>query len=110
METFLDAMQATRDGDTQRIEKAVATLDLSEINPMVRAEKGREAAWLLLEVIDRTRVPDTRHFATRTRGKPFVFHTYTSGSIEIQYTDGAGWRFSAATVAALPDMLDEVSE
>ena len=110
METFLGAMQATRDGDGEKIEQAISTLDLSEVNPLVRAEKGRDLAWILQEVIDRTRIPNTKRFATRASGTPFVFHTYEQGKVELDFTEDAGWRFSAATVAALPALLDELSE
>ncbi len=110
METFLNAMQGTRDGDDGQIEKAITTLDLSAVNALVRAEKGRDLAWILQEVIDRTRIPNTKRFSTRTTGKPFVFHTYEKGKVEIVFTEHVGWRFSVATVAALPALLDELSE
>ncbi|MFP6682937.1 MAG: mechanosensitive ion channel family protein, partial [Gammaproteobacteria bacterium] len=110
METFLSAMQEIRDGDDDQIEKAIATLDLSEVNALVRAEKGRDLAWILQEVIDRTRIPNTKRFSTRATGKPFVFHTYEKGKVEIVFTEHVGWRFSVATVAALPTLLDELSE
>lgn len=109
METFLGAMAATRAGETDRIELAITTLDLSDVNPLVRAEKGSDAAWILQEVIDRTRIPNTKRFSTRKTGKPYVFHTYESGRIEIVFIEDAGWKFSTDTVAALPAMLDEVS-
>ncbi|HJP37397.1 MAG: mechanosensitive ion channel family protein [Gammaproteobacteria bacterium] len=110
METFLAAMKATREGNDQQIEQAITTLDLSEVNPLVRAEKGRDLAWTLQEVIDRTRIPDTERFSTRTEGKPFTFHTYESGKVEIVFKEHEGWRFSTTTVAALPTVLDEISE
>ena len=110
METFLAAMKATREGNDQQIEQAITTLDLSEVNPLVRAEKGRDLAWTLQEVIDRTRIPDTERFSTRTEGKPFTFHTYESGKVEIVFKEHEGWRFSTTTVAVLPTVLDEISE
>ena len=110
MDTFLDAMRATRDGDDARIDEAISTLDLSAVNPLVRAEKGRDLAWTLQEVLDRTRIPDPKTFSTPTTGKPFVFHIYSKGRVEIVFNPQAGWRFSAATVAALPAILDELSD
>jgi len=109
METFLRAMEATRAGDEDQIEQAIATLDLSAINALVRQEKGRDSVWMLQEVIDRTRAPDVQRFSTRTSGKPYVFQTFDSGRIEISFIKDVGWQFSADTVAALPEMLDEVS-
>ena len=110
METFLGAMQALRSGEAEKIGQAIATLDLSEVNPLVRVEKGSDLAWILQEVIDRTRIPNIKRFSTRKTGKPFVFHTYETGKIEIVFTENTGWRFSTATVAALPALLDELSE
>lgn len=109
METFLDAMNATRAGEEAQIEQAILTLDLSAVNPLVRPEKGRDAAWMLQEVIDRTRIPNTKRVSARTTGKPYVFNSYDNGNIEIVFIENIGWQFSSATVAALPALLDEVS-
>ena len=109
METFLDAMNATRAGEQAQIEQAISTLDLSAVNPLVRPEKGRDAAWMLQEVIDRTRIPNTKRVSARTTGKPYVFNTYENGNIEIVFNENIGWQFSSATVAVLPALLDEVS-
>ena len=109
METFLDAMNATRAGEDAQIEQAISTLDLSAVSPLIRTEKGRDAAWMLQEVIDHTRIPNTKRVSTRTTGKPYVFNTYENGAIEIVFVDNVGWQFSSATVAALPALLDEVS-
>ena len=81
-------------------------LDLSAVSPLIRTEKGRDAAWMLQEVIDHTRIPNTKRVSTRTTGKPYVFNTYENGAIEIVFVDNVGWQFSSATVPAL---LDEVS-
>jgi len=110
METFLDAMGAAREGETSMLEVAMTTLVLSEVSALVRNEKGRDLAWILQEVLDRTRIPNTRKFTTRTSGDPFVFNTYAAGAIAIAFTDDVGWRFSVETVAALPAILDEVAE
>lgn len=109
METFLEAMNAVREGDDESMELAITTLDLSDVNPLVRTEKGHDLAWILQEVIDRTRIPDTQRFSARTQGKPFVFHTYENGEIALVFTEHQGWRFSIDTVAALPAILDELS-
>ena len=109
METFLSAMKAARQGDDAQIEQAVSTLDLTDVNPLVRAEKGADLVWMLQEVMSRTRVPDTKHFPTRTSGRPFVVHTYEAGEVAIVFKAHEGWRFSAETVAVLPAILDELA-
>lgn len=106
METFLRAMEKVRDGKLEAMAEAVSTLDLSEVSTLVRDEKGAETAWILQEVVDLTRKPNTRKFSTRSEGRPYVWNTYDEGAIEIAFTEHVGWRFSAETVAALPAILD----
>ena len=108
METYLDAMAGVREDRDGAMEQALTTLDLSEINPLVRAEKGTEIAWLLFEVLERTRPPNTKKFSTRREGRPYVFQTYENGKVELLHTAHVGWRFSAATVKALEPILDEL--
>lgn len=110
MRTFLKAMKAAGSGDDDQLNEAIKTLNLSEVNPLVRNEKGRDLAWILIEVINRTRIPKIERFSTRTSGRPFVFHTYKNGKVEITFGENEGWRFSPDTVASLPLLLDELSE
>ncbi|MDA0822900.1 MAG: mechanosensitive ion channel [Proteobacteria bacterium] len=110
MSTFLEAMKRARAGDNDQLEIAVTTLDLANINPLVRTEKGRDLAWILLEVIQRTRIPKIEQISASTSGDPFVFHSYENGAIEISFKETAGWRFSSSTTAALPHLLDELSD
>jgi len=106
METFLAAMDAVRAGDQEALTGALATLDLDEINPLVRAEKGVETAWLLAEAFEFTGRPEPKRVSRRTTGKPFVFEQYDEGRIAIAFEEDVGWRFSADTVAALPAIID----
>ena len=108
METFLSAMQGVDAGVSGSLKAAVSTLDLNDVNPLVRDEKGAELVYLLQEVIDLTREPNTKKFSTRTSGAPFVFNTYDAGKVSIEFKEHVGWQFSAATVAALPAILDEL--
>ena len=110
MRTFLEAMKGAGSGDDDQLNEAIKTLNLSEVNPLVRNEKGRDLAWILIEVINRTRIPKIERFSTRTSGRPFVFHTYENGKVEITFGENEGWRFSPDTVASLPLLLDELSE
>jgi len=110
MRTFLEAMKGAGSGDDDQLNEAIKTLNLSEVNPLVRNEKGRDLAWILIEVINRTRIPKIERFSTRTSGRPFVFHTYENGKVEITFGENEGWRFSSDTVASLPLLLDELSE
>lgn len=110
MDTFLASMKAAIGGDETKIEQAISTLDLSEVSSLVRGEKGRDLVWILQEVIDRTRVPDTKRISTREKGDPYVFQTYAQGKIAIVFKQNEGWRFGVETIEALPAILDELVE
>lgn len=65
MQSFMEAMNDYRQGKESgkedkinRINDAIRTLDLSEIPAVTREEKGKEAAMLLKEVLDRVVVID----------------------------------------------------
>ncbi len=44
MATFLGAMDDVKRGRPDRIDDDLATLDLSEVNPLVQRERGRDLA------------------------------------------------------------------
>lgn len=110
METFIHAMNDIKRGKPDRLVDAVTTLDLSEINALVRKEKGADLAWTLLEVIDRTKVVDTKRVPDRKKGKSYRFNQYKSGSIRIKPVVDGRWLFSKETIASLPAILDELSD
>jgi len=108
MQAFLAAMTAVRAGEQAALADAAATLDLDEINPLVRPEKGAELAWLLAEALEFTGTPEPQRIPRRTTGKPFVFQEYDEGRIAIAFEEDVGWRFAADTVAALPAIVDDL--
>jgi len=107
--TFLSAMNDVKRDKPERIDNAISALDLSDVNLLVRKERGEDLAWTLLEVIDRTRFVEIDEVPNRSEGEPWVFEHYTAGAVRIDRGDDGAWRFDAETVAALPDILDEVS-
>ncbi len=109
MATFLHAMNDIKRGKPERIADAVSTLDLSQVNPLVRKERGEDLAWMLLEVLDRTRAVDLKRVPNRKKGRPWVFERYRSGEVRIRRLDDGRWLFDRETVAALPAILDEVA-
>lgn len=108
METFLSAMNAVKEGNEARIEQAISTLDLSAVSALVRTEIGTDLAWTLAEVLERTGAPRLKRISAKTQGQPYVFETYSEGSVAIAFTEHKGWRFSTDTVATLPAILDEL--
>jgi MscS family membrane protein len=110
MGTFLHAMNDIKRGEPERIDDAITTLDLSDVNSLVRAERGRDLAWMLLEVMDRTRVENLKRVPNKSKGKPYVFHKYDQGSVRISRTTGGSWLFERETIARLPEILDGLSD
>lgn len=107
--TFLKNMNDIKRGQADHINIAVRTLDLSHINPLVRQEKGRDIAWMLLEAMDKTKIIKLSSIPRRTTGKPYLFAQYEKGSISVNLLADGRWLFSQASIAELPDILDELS-
>ncbi len=103
---FLDAMNEVKRGEPKEMDQALATLDLSDINPLVRREQGINLAWTLLEVIDRTRYVEFDKVPERQTGEPWLFEKYPQGEVRIHANDQGQWRFDRQTLANLPKILD----
>lgn len=110
METFLHAMNDIKRGEPSRIEDAISTLDLSAVNRLVRRERGVDLAWMLLEVMDRTRLVDTQRVPDRTQGEPYLFSRYPGGSIRIAPMQDGRWLFESEGLMQLPRILDSLSD
>ncbi|MEW8344153.1 MAG: mechanosensitive ion channel family protein [Candidatus Thiodiazotropha sp.] len=109
METFLHAMNDIKRGATDRIEAAISTLDLSEINPLVQRERGEDLAWMLLEVLDRTKIIDVKKIPRHNEGPRYLFNRYTNGEIAISRSGNGRWLFDSNTIRNLPAIMDEVA-
>ncbi len=107
--TFLHSMNDIKRGKPERIQLAIQALDLSAVNSLIRHEKGRDLAWLLLEAIDKTALVNLDSIPNRETGNAYLFKQYDSGSIRIQRLEDGRWLFSQATIAALPAIVDELS-
>ena len=110
MASFLHAMNDIKRGMPERLSDAVTTLDLSDVNPLVRKERGNDLAWMLLEVLDRTRVIDLERIPDRTAGKPYLFQRYNNGVVRISRVGDGRWLFDRETIRKLPLILDELSQ
>jgi MscS family membrane protein len=109
METFLNAMNDIKRGSPERIETAISTLDLSGINTLVRKEQGRDLAWMLIEVLDRTRIVNLKKIPKHSEGPTYLFHRYQHGDIRIAPTESGVWLFDQNTIAQLPAIMDEMA-
>ncbi|MDJ0739031.1 MAG: mechanosensitive ion channel family protein [Gammaproteobacteria bacterium] len=110
MATFLSAMNDIKRGDPARIDDAIATLDLDDVNALVRRERGTDLAWMLLDVMDRTRLVDLDTVPARDSGRPWVFHRYASGVVRIARQADGRWQFDRDTLARLPALHDELAD
>ncbi|MEM7016792.1 MAG: hypothetical protein AAF512_05555, partial [Pseudomonadota bacterium] len=110
METFLEAMVRVKKGESDQLNTALTALDLSEIQSLVRREKGEELAWTLLEVLDRTRLVVYKDISDQPNAAPYTFEKYEQGSVTIAKLEDGRWLFSKATVAALPAIVDGLLE
>ncbi|MES9994465.1 MAG: mechanosensitive ion channel family protein [Candidatus Thiodiazotropha sp.] len=109
METFLHAMNDIKRGASSRIEAAISTLDLSEINPLVKRERGEDLAWMLLEVLDRTKIIDVKKIPQHSEGPRYLFKRYDNGEIAISRDSNGRWLFDISTIRNLPAIMDEVA-
>jgi len=109
LRTFLGAMNDIKRGDSERIEDAIRTLDLSQVNPLVRRERGEHLAWQLLEVMDRTRLIDLDKVPVRSDAAVWVFERYDTGVIRLRRQPDGRWLFDAASLRQLPEIYQSVS-
>lgn len=110
MASFLHAMNDIKRGDPERIEDALQTLDLSQVNPLVRTERGTDLAWMLLEVLDRTRLIEVESIPDDPDGAPWVFETYEAGAVRILRQSDGRWLFDRRTLERLPDIVAELAD
>jgi MscS family membrane protein len=108
--TFLKSMNDIKRGIPDKINVATSTLDLSDINPLIRQEKGRDIAWSLLEALDKTKIIDLQLIPNQENGKPYVFQQYDQGSITVNKLSDGRWLFSKNTIHTLPNILAELSD
>ncbi len=110
METFLHAMNDIKRGEPERIDAAISTLDLEGVNVLIRTERGTDLAWTLLEVMDRTRLVDTKKVPKHTEGEPWQFAEYQNGAIRISRQPDGRWLFDAQSLDKLPAILEELAD
>ncbi len=106
MNTFITAMEAVAKGKKEQLKKAASTLDLSEVNKLIRKEKGNELAKTLYSVIERSKKVKLSSIPVTPKKDKYVFGHYSQGEVEIVKQINGRWLFSSETVAALPSILE----
>jgi len=109
MRTFLGGLNDVKRGDSLGLDAALSTLDLSEISSLVRREQGERLVWLLLEVIDRTRVVDLDKIPLQSEDSVWVFDSYPQGAVRMQRQADGRWLFDASTMRQLPAIYQGIS-
>lgn len=110
MKTFLGAMNDIKRGNPDQIDRAIETLDATGINLLVRTEKSRDLAWILLEILDRTRIIDLEDIPAYKQGDPFIVADYPQGTIRLVRQEDGRWLFSAKSLKQLPAILDGLKD
>ena len=106
--TFLHAMNDIKRGKPERINNAIKTLDLSAINTLIREEKSRDLAWMLLEVIDKTKLVELNTVPNNPNGKRYVFAQYDNGAVSINKMTDGRWLFTKKTLEDLAAISEEL--
>lgn len=109
MTFFLATMEEAKKGDASALERASTALNLEDVSPLVRTEKGSELAWTLLNVLERSKLTSTKRLSNRKEGEPVTVGEFEAGSINISFNENSGWRFDKQSLSDLPDILDELS-
>jgi MscS family membrane protein len=104
--TFISAMQAVDEGNSQQLAEAVSTLDLSAMNALIQPAKGRELAETLYSVIERGKPVELSSIPTEPATSVYVYALYEQGQVEIVKQADGRWLFSRKTMDVLPAILE----
>ena len=118
MRTFFQAMDKVKAGTTSAFNDAVATIDLSQIDPPLRSLTGKITAERLINTIDRIAKINTAHIPNYEAGAKWYFRkqTVTVGEniydVEIAIAKSADglWRFSPETVNTIENFYSSVAQ
>lgn len=106
MNTFVTAMQAVSEGKKQQIDIAVSTFDLDDISELIRESRGKELAYTLSSVIERSKKVVLSSINTAPENDRYVFGAYSQGQVEIVKQLDGRWLFSKETIDDLPVILE----
>lgn len=106
---FISAMTEVTTGDEAAINRAVATLDLSQVSPLIRDEKGQQTARLLFTVIQLSDTPELDAIPARPKQEQFTLLRSQAGNIVLQVNDQQNWLFSSKTVESVPAIFESLT-
>lgn len=106
---FINAMTRVTAGEEEAIDKAVATLDLSKVSPLIRAERGQETARLLFTIIQLSESPRLEDIPTKPKQEQYTLLRSKSGNIVLRFTEQQNWLFSSKTVENVPAIFNDLT-
>ena len=112
LRSFLKAAEAGLDGDAEALANAIEGLDLSQVPQPLQKAQGPAAVTQLYTLLTHevVKLPAFSEIPDAPKGPDVVLYESPKGRGAVTLARIRGeWRFDAATVGALADMLDEVS-
>ncbi len=109
-QTFIGAMEGVKQGQSERLDEAVDTLDLSAVNKLVRRERGGDLAWMLFEVLERDSSINPGSIPDTPGSKPYRLSGFDSGQLRIVPMEDGRWLFEGEGLEKLPQILEELGD
>lgn len=107
---FINAMTRVATGDDEAIDKAIATLDLSKVSPLIQDERGQQTARLLFSVIQLGEIPKLEDIPTSPKLEQYTLLRSEVGNVVLRINDQKNWLFSTKTVDRIPAIFDVLTQ
>jgi len=109
-DAFLSSMNEAREGNPGALARAVACLDLDGYAPAVREQAGPRVARELKTYLDKVEFVDLDAIPDATDRTRWVWRRSEAGDVALERDAEGRWRFSRATLEALPALLESVRD
>lgn len=107
---FMNAMTRVNAGEDEAIQRAIDTLDLSKVSPLIRDERGQETARLLFTIIQLADTPKLDDIPSKPRQEQYTLLKTQAGNIVLRLNDQQNWLFSTRTVDNIPAIFDFLTQ
>jgi MscS family membrane protein len=107
---FINAMTLVATGDDEAMDKAVETLDLSKVSPLIRQERGQQTARLLFSILQFSDPPTLEEIPDSPRVEQYTLLRSKAGNVVLRINEQHNWLFSSTTVEKIPAIFDELTK
>lgn len=107
---FINAMTRVATGDDEAVDKAVETLDLSKVSPLIRQERGQQTARLLFSILQFSDPPTLEEIPDSPRVEQYTLLRSKAGNVVLRINEQHNWLFSSTTVEKIPAIFDELTK